>query len=213
MLHVFALASTLLEATVAMLLLQDVGEDLVSLLHYQEKGQLIAVTSSGSAIILNKADSTGSTSREAAAGGQGPDAWNVFLRMKVTNAATGAGLQVGPVMRACALRTPCACLCALLQGVLLAQRTTYNMLQSEVRLPHGLPYIAHQHMVRLDICTACRCAGLDPTPWHWQAVRTQPCACCSWTQTTTTCWTCAARTLSAPVDLLLQLLTLQASLH
>jgi hypothetical protein len=93
----------------ALLLLQDVGEDLVSLLYYQEKGQLIAVTSSGSAIILNKADSTGSASRTAGAGGQGSDAWHVFLRMKVTNAATGAGLQVGPTMSPCALNTHDAC--------------------------------------------------------------------------------------------------------
>lgn len=71
--------------------MQDIGEDLVSLLHYQERGQIIAVTSTGSAIILSR--SSGSTGGKAAAAA-GADAWSVLLRMKITNTASGSGLQV-----------------------------------------------------------------------------------------------------------------------
>ncbi len=70
------------------LLLQDIGEGLVGLLHYQERGQLVAVTSTGSAVIL-----TNSSADKAAAAG-GADAWTVLLRLKITHAAAGAGLQV-----------------------------------------------------------------------------------------------------------------------
>lgn len=69
--------------------LQDIGEGLVGLLHYQERGQLVAVTSTGSAVIL-----TNSSTDRTAAAGPAADGWTVLLRMKITNAAAGAGLQV-----------------------------------------------------------------------------------------------------------------------
>jgi hypothetical protein len=74
----------------ALLLLQDIGDELVSLLHYPERDQLVAVTSTGSAIILTKG---GGSSTDTAAGAVAA-AWNVLLRMKITNAAAGSGLQV-----------------------------------------------------------------------------------------------------------------------
>jgi hypothetical protein len=73
--------------------LQDIGEELVSLLHYQERGQLVAITSGGSAVILSREDGGSSSSRDNAAGS---GAWSVLLRMKVSNAAAGSGMQVSP---------------------------------------------------------------------------------------------------------------------
>lgn len=77
---------------------QDIGEDLVSLLHYQERGQLVAVTSSGSAIILARGSSNSTTITATAtapsSSSAGGDSWSVLMRMKVTNAASGSGLQV-----------------------------------------------------------------------------------------------------------------------
>jgi hypothetical protein len=89
-------------------LLQDIGEGLVGLLHYQERGQLVAVTSTGSAVILTNS----SADKAAAAGaGAGADGWTVLLRLKITNAAAGAGLQVHVLVAAYSLsafQQPCS---------------------------------------------------------------------------------------------------------
>jgi hypothetical protein len=74
--------------------LQDIGEDLVSLLHYRERGQLVAVTSTGSAVILSQGSNSSSSSTTTTTSSSKADTWGVLLRMKITNAASGSGLQV-----------------------------------------------------------------------------------------------------------------------
>lgn len=81
---------------------QDVGESLLGLLPYGERAQLVALTSSGTALILaansSSSDSDSSTPRARAATAA-TAGWSVLLRVKVaSSAAAAAGLQV---RRAC----------------------------------------------------------------------------------------------------------------
>lgn len=65
--------------------LQDVGESLLSLLYYRERQQLVAVTNSGSAVILGSRD-TGA--RQTAV------EWDVVMKVKFAGTAGAAKLQV-----------------------------------------------------------------------------------------------------------------------
>jgi hypothetical protein len=72
--------------------LQDIGDGLLSLLHYPERQQLVAVTSSGSAMILgNNSNSTGSGAAAAE--------WSVLMKMKFAGVSGNAKLQVKNVNR------------------------------------------------------------------------------------------------------------------
>jgi hypothetical protein len=65
--------------------LQDIGEGLLALLHYPERQQLVAVTSSGSAMVLGSS-STGSPAIAAE--------WGVLMRVKFAGVNGSAKLQV-----------------------------------------------------------------------------------------------------------------------
>ena len=65
---------------------QDLGEPQVCLLHYQERDQLVALSSTGNLLLLGRND-TGSSQ----VGDSGADPWVVLLRMKF---ASGPGMQV-----------------------------------------------------------------------------------------------------------------------
>jgi hypothetical protein len=66
--------------------LQDVGEGLLALLHYPERQQLVAVTSSGSAMILGSSSSTGSVTAAE---------WGILMRVKFAGVSSSTKLQVG----------------------------------------------------------------------------------------------------------------------
>jgi len=72
----------------------------VSLLYYDERQQLVAITSSGSAILMAKGSSTDRPTVTA----EDSDAWSVLLRMKVSNTAAGCGLQVSSSRAHCAFK-------------------------------------------------------------------------------------------------------------
>lgn len=75
-----------LGSDIAPCLVQDIGEGLLALLHYPERQQLVAVTNSGSAIIL--ANSTADDNKQTAA------EWRVLMKVKFAGTAGGAKLQV-----------------------------------------------------------------------------------------------------------------------
>ncbi|WIA30074.1 hypothetical protein OEZ86_000169 [Tetradesmus obliquus] len=68
-------------------IVQDIGENLLALLHYSERQQLVAVTGSGSAMVLGSNSSTGSAAAAAE--------WGVLMRVKFAGVSGSAKLQVG----------------------------------------------------------------------------------------------------------------------
>lgn len=91
--------------------LQDVGEGLLALLHYSERQQLVAVTSSGSAMILS--NSTGSATAAAE--------WGVLMRVKLAGVGSSAKLQVGTTSRSIVMQNMCMLLPV---GLQISIRTT-----------------------------------------------------------------------------------------
>lgn len=73
---------------------QDIGEGLISLLSYEARHQIVAVTSSGMAIVLedsSRGRGTPADKQEPTVAGIG--SWTVLLRMKVTSVTDDLQVQ------------------------------------------------------------------------------------------------------------------------
>lgn len=150
----------------------------------------------------------GSSTDRPAVTAEASDNWSVLLRMKVSNTAAGCGLQVSSGRAYCAFKcsriwpdapqpiNPKALCCNMRSGsstfpLHILEHCSKLFYLPNASVPAFSP-LAWSHMLSLP-----RCAGLDPTPWLWQPVRTRLYACCNWTQMITTCWTSEAQIFSA----------------